>query len=84
MNTFNIVTPTKGSPCFLLFRDEIISIYFGEHRSKVDTNIIECRKSKLWACKACYSLDMSKDFNPCKLISHQEFFHTQVSKRMIG
>jgi hypothetical protein len=45
MNTFNIVTPTKGSPSFLLFRDEIISIYFGEHRSKVDTNIIECRKS---------------------------------------
>ena len=61
LNTFNIVTPTKGSPSILLFRDEMISIYFGERRSKVDTNIIECRKSKL--CKACYSLDMSKDFN---------------------
>jgi hypothetical protein len=83
------VSPTPGGfftsfPHPGMFRDEIISIYFGERRSKVDTNIIECRKSKLWACKACYSLDMSKDFNPCKLISHQEFFHTQVSTRMFG
>ena len=62
----------------------MISIYFGERRSKVDTNIIECRKSKLWACKACYSLDMSKDFNivKCdytkgydKLYSHIEIHH---------
>ena len=66
MNTFNIVTPTKGCPSFLSFRDEIISIYFGEHCSKVDTNIIECCKSRLWACKTYFSLDMCKDFNIAK------------------
>ena len=47
MNVHNIVTPSKGTTSYLSFSDEIITIYFGDIRSKVDINIINCRKTHL-------------------------------------
>jgi hypothetical protein len=66
MNAHNIVTPSKGTTSYLSFRDEIITIYFGDIRSKVDINIINCRKTHLWTCNACDSLSIKKDSNIIK------------------
>jgi len=60
MNVHNSATPSKGTASYLSFRDEIITIYFGDIRSKVDINIINCRKTHLWTCIACDSLSIKK------------------------
>ena len=60
MNVHNIVTPSKGTTSYLSFRDEIITIYFGDKRSKLDIKMISCRKTHIWTCITCDSLSIKK------------------------